>query len=227
MDLNYPIAEIFQSLQGEGHWCGHMMTFIRFAGCNVGKPYTAAARESLGLNVYQERCSNWDRTGFPCDTNYRMTTRMSLTDLLEHELVKKARIVLLTGGEPLMHPVEPLIRALLADPFKRVHVETSGTKEIGSWVTEKRVWVAVSPKEHCLTASLYHADEIKVLVGPDFDAELFHNKFSLHYLKIRLFPINGEHSIDAENTAKCIELVRASGGLMTLGTQTHKVWGVR
>lgn len=35
--MKYPITSIFRSIQGEGHFVGEVMTFVRFAGCSVLK----------------------------------------------------------------------------------------------------------------------------------------------------------------------------------------------
>ena len=43
------VLEIFDSIQGEGHWTGTPMTFVRLAGCNAVE---------LGLD-----CAHW------CDTS--------------------------------------------------------------------------------------------------------------------------------------------------------------
>lgn len=222
----FGISEIFRTIQGEGRWSGSLMTFIRFAGCNVGKPYTYEARQAQGLHMYQTRCCDWTGTGFPCDTDYRVKERLTADEILHHDLVYNARIVLITGGEPLMHAeIDRLIPRLLIQGC-RVHVETSGTRDIGPWRNNPSVWVSVSPKDGCKVKNLYLADEIKVLVGADFDEAVFMHRFGLHLAKVRLSPINGEHSVDDENLARCIELVHRLP-VAGMSTQMHKYWKVR
>ncbi len=233
----FPVAEIFRSIQGEGQYAGSLMTFVRFGGCNVGKPYTAAARETLGLNVYQERCTDWGNNSFACDTNYRRSEWMSATDILEHALVREAGIVLLTGGEPLMHRpyLDSLINKLLGGYLlaghskilspRRVHVETSGTKEIGSWIINGQCWVCVSPKQGCLTSCLYHAHEVKVLVGDGFDETLFLRKFASVMDRVWVQPVNYEHDLNFDHLRTCIDLVHRHN--VRLSTQLHKIWKVR
>ena len=46
--MNYRLAEIFTSVQGEGGFTGAPMTFIRMAGCNVGKQ---PPKRSFGLRA--------------------------------------------------------------------------------------------------------------------------------------------------------------------------------
>src|SRR5579864_2811065 len=86
----YPVAEIFQSIQGEGRWQGTPMTFIRLAGCTVGKPYSAEARKTLGLPIYVEKCCDVFGTGFPCDTDYRVKQRLTEGDIVRTKEVAGA-----------------------------------------------------------------------------------------------------------------------------------------
>lgn len=72
-EIKYPISEIFTSVQGEGVYSGVMMTFIRLAGCTVGKPYKESEK-LIGNNidgfkqlpVYTEKCTLYDGREFPC-----------------------------------------------------------------------------------------------------------------------------------------------------------------
>ena len=78
-EQKYPISEIFTSPQGEGVYAGAMMTFIRLAGCTVGKPFPKEKYQSRkdpiegahnipGLAVYTEKCTLYDGREFACDT---------------------------------------------------------------------------------------------------------------------------------------------------------------
>lgn len=222
----FPIAEIFSSLQGEGLWAGTAMTFIRLAGCTVGRPYTPAAREALELNVYQERCTGWDGVSFACDTNYRMYNRLSVLEIMDRPELDKALRVCITGGEPLMHgSLHDLVFALHKRGIQ-VHLETSGT--LHPDVVMECDWVAVSPKLNALDSMLLAADEIKVLVGPSFNEELFLTHYEKYFAKsiVWVGPINSEHALDTINMQKCIELIHRRPQLR-LSTQMHKIWSVR
>ena len=76
------IAEIFQSIQGEGKNQGKPCLFIRLAGCNL-------------------HC-RW------CDTAYAQTggTEMSIDTILERVLRLNPSYVCITGGEPLLQADE-------------------------------------------------------------------------------------------------------------------------
>lgn len=226
--LQYPIAEIFKSIQGEGYWAGTVMTFVRFAGCTVGKPYTPAAREALGLQVYQERCCDWAGNSFTCDTNYRLSKRMTVEEIVAE--VGDAEHVCFTGGEPLMHDIEMLHKCLMlatnTDSSKRarqIHIETSGTISC-DWLSEV-AWVTVSPKLGCLQRVLDQADEIKILVG-HFDEARFVQTYRQYFDRIWIQPVNQEHEIDQLNLQRCVQLVMKYPQLR-LSTQLHKIWKVR
>lgn len=227
-DRTYPIAEIFESPQGEGQWTGTLMTFIRFAGCNVGKPYTSVQRAELDLNVYQDQCTAWDGKGFPCDTNYRMAERLRLHQLIENPLVRDARRICITGGEPLMHDLTSLLRTF--DHLgKMIHLETSGTKRMPNVaLTSNRLWICVSPKAGYTRDMLEIADEIKVLIGPGFDENMFVAAFGEWFDKNKVWvqPVNNELSIDRGNLDICLSLQKKYKRLR-LSSQLHKVWGVR
>ena len=80
MTNNAKIAEIFDSIQGEGSYIGYRQLFIRFCGCNLLCDY--------------------------CDTEFKNGDLYSVETLLNE--VKKYNLeaihsVSLTGGEPLIH----------------------------------------------------------------------------------------------------------------------------
>ncbi len=115
------VVEVFASVQGEGLRQGEPTIFVRLAGCNL-------------------RCRF-------CDTKYawRDGTDCSVEDVLREVRAARERHpapwICLTGGEPLMQDVGPLVFALRGAGF-RVQVETNGT-------LRRRVdfdWVTVSPK---------------------------------------------------------------------------------
>ena len=235
----YPIAEIFQSPQGEGQWQGSYFTFVRFAGCNVGKPYTVEQRAEINaklvgselpiLSSYQERCETQLGVSFSCDTRYSMSTKKSLEEIVAE--CNGAPRVCLTGGEPLLHDLRPLIKTLLMIG-KKVHIETSGTRpftDLRHYTVPKPdplVWVAVSPKVGCLPEAFRVADELKILVGPEFDEPQFITLYSNYMEKVWLQPINYEHTINMDNMKLCLDLQKRHP-LCRISSQAHKTWAVR
>lgn len=224
--MTYPVAEIFPSIQGEGLWAGVPMTFIRLAGCNVGKPYTHEAQRSLALMPYQERCTDWSGNSFPCDTNYRKAGNYTVDALMAREDVSSARRVCITGGEPFLHDLMPLVDALVAAK-KYVHIETSGTLHIPAAIA-RRSWIVMSPKAGYISESLTIADEVKVLVGTDFDEDKFVEAFGHLFDSNRLLisPVSDEHSLRKDTMARCMELCQKYKGIR-LTLQLHKILCVR
>jgi 7-carboxy-7-deazaguanine synthase len=219
----FPIAEIFDSVQGEGHWVGTRMSFIRLAGCSVGKPYTAEERMTDGLRVYQEKCTLWTGETFPCDTDYRVSHRYTVKEILQHAAVRVAFRVCITGGEPMMHKEVGTLLEAFSVPL---HIETSGTLSLD--VVPEGAWVAVSPKTAVPSEEiLERADEIKLLVTPATTALAIKKNYGEFLDRVFLQPVNDEFAICKANMARCIELQKDLGPNVRISTQLHKIWGVR
>lgn len=100
------VTEIFHSIQGESTWAGAPCTFVRITGCPL-------------------RCV-W------CDTAYAFEggTRMTFDEILEEVASHPARVVEITGGEPLAHPGAFDLADALLDAGYTVLVETSGAFDV-------------------------------------------------------------------------------------------------
>lgn len=138
--------EQFQTLQGEGIYAGHSAYFIRLGGCDVGC-------------VWCDVKESWDATAHPM---------LTLESILEKVEKSPSNIVVITGGEPTMHNLEPLC-AGIKQLGKRTHIETAATNPI----TGEFDWVCVSPKKFkaALPSEIQKADELKVIIfnKSDFD----------------------------------------------------------
>lgn len=222
----YPIAEMFDSWQGEGVYAGTPMFFIRLAGCTVGKPYpkeryeeryeerysTDTTERPLHLPIYTEKCTLYDGREFPCDTDYRVTERLSEQDIMERIPPETWRVCI-TGGEPTMHDLEPLV--MLLSNKHRVHVETSGTTDKQpSWMDLASVWITVSPKKGLKLGMIALADEFKFLVDENFDPtknfKLDHGQETsplalAKYVPAFLQPVNFENEVNPKNLQLCLE----------------------
>lgn len=100
----FPIVEIFDSVEGEGKRTGYMAVFVRFAGCNL-------------------RCSY-------CDTGYALKREDAVETLDRPQLLERLhrypwKKITLTGGEPLLQPLEGLCRDLSAEGYE-INIETNG-----------------------------------------------------------------------------------------------------
>jgi 7-carboxy-7-deazaguanine synthase len=149
------VTEVFHSIQGESTWAGLPCTFIRLTGCPL-------------------RCV-W------CDTEYAFHggEKLSLESLVDRAREIGARLVEVTGGEPLVHPGAFRLCALLADVGFTVLVETSGAVDVsgldarvhkimdlkcpGSGESHRNLWTNL---DH-----LTERDEVKFVVADRDDYE--------------------------------------------------------
>lgn len=119
LPLVYPIVETFHSVQGEGLWTGTSAFFIRLAGCDVGCPW--------------------------CDTKISWSTKphgiIAIEELQQQAQAAQPFMVVITGGEPLMHDLTPLTQALTQAGL-RLHLETSGAHGLSGQFD----WISLSPK---------------------------------------------------------------------------------
>jgi 7-carboxy-7-deazaguanine synthase len=141
---SYPVMELFYSLQGEGYHQGKAAFFIRLAGCDVGC-------------VWCDVKDSWDASKHPV---------LSTEEIVAAAAAHPSRIAIVTGGEPLLHQLDPLTTALKAAGFQ-THIETSGSSPMsGSWD-----WVCLSPKKFkaALPEAVSAANELKVVVFNNSD----------------------------------------------------------
>lgn len=111
-----PLAEKpFLSFQGEGPTAGQRAWFIRFTGCNVGCAWCDTYSLWAKPPAYQSLFDVW--------------RSMSLLDASLHTVSAKRPIIVLTGGEPLIHKkvVQQCLSWFDANGQPDVEVETSGT----------------------------------------------------------------------------------------------------
>lgn len=131
------VFETFVSIQGEGPFAGTPAFFIRLAGCNL-------------------RCAF-------CDTVFDHTDALShpITVDAVLALVAEARqdckfgLIVITGGEPLLQNIEPLVTRLITELQYTVQIETAGTVWVDdeasdfalvSHVLNQKLFIVVSPK---------------------------------------------------------------------------------
>ena len=235
MEKTYPIAETFVSPQGEGQHSGRLMYFVRTAGCNVGQRYPSEMYDEKvlkdsALPIYTNECRTLDGRKFACDTDYRCHRKMTVAQILDGKPDNLGHVCI-TGGEPFMHDLEPLLIAFMAAGVY-VHVETSGTKDASSLIQHLRLefgaallWVTCSPKFGCLYQMIKEANELKLLVDKDFSVDHWPIAILEHPL-VYIQPVNGENEINDTNLQICLELQPLYPHFI-LSNQNHKLWKVR
>jgi 7-carboxy-7-deazaguanine synthase (Cx14CxxC type) len=151
--MTYAVKECFLTLQGEGMQAGSRAVFLRFAGCNLwsGREQDRAAAQ----------CTF-------CDTDFVGTDGagggkfQSADELAGHvESLwgegEEQRLVVITGGEPMLQLDEALVDSLHRRRF-RVAVETNGTLS----AIDGLDWICVSPKAGTDVVQR-HGDELKLV----------------------------------------------------------------
>ena len=205
--MSYTVKELFLTVQSEGANMGRVAVFIRFAGCNLW----SGREEDRAKAVCQF-----------CDTDFIGGRRFSSPAILADAAAAAwlandtaDRMVVLTGGEPLLQADAALIGALKERGFY-IAVETNGTQPLLASVD----WLCVSPKA-AAPLKLGKADELK-LVYPQAHAipEMFAD-FSAKYHW--LSPMDGQQRQRNMEAAASYCLTHP---LWRLAIQAHKSWGL-
>jgi organic radical activating enzyme len=193
--LSLPVMEDFYTLQGEGFHQGRAAYFIRLAGCDVGC-------------VWCDVKDSWDVSKHP---------KKSISHLVDKVNKTPAAIVVITGGEPLMHDLASLTAALQNAGFK-THIETSGAYPLsGSWD-----WICLSPKKFKapLPELTIKADELKVVIYHKSDFE-WAEKFASQVNEGCKLYLQPEWDKSAEVTPLIIDYIKAHPQWQ-LSLQVHK-----
>ncbi|MEN6565814.1 MAG: 7-carboxy-7-deazaguanine synthase QueE [Veillonellales bacterium] len=194
-ETSYPVIEVFESIQGEGAHMGLGADFIRLAGCNLRCPW--------------------------CDTSQAFNVENVRTYIAEELLQAypfNQPMVVITGGEPTLHDLGPLV-AGLHRRGKYVAIETNGTRDVPEeWQVD---WVTVSPKPpeyaiHC------RADELKYIVDDGFELRHIQRDKAADgkiFLQVE--------SCRPESAVKAYAMIIKNPRLhLRLGIQLHKIVGV-
>ena len=137
--VQLPVMEHFFTIQGEGFHQGKAAYFIRLGGCDVGC-------------VWCDVKESWDASAHP---------RMAVQSLVDAIKQTPARLVVITGGEPLMHDLRELTAALQSAGLQ-TNIETSGSHPLsGTWD-----WICLSPKKFKAPVKQVaeQAHELKVII---------------------------------------------------------------
>lgn len=190
-----PVMEHFYTIQGEGYHQGSAAYFIRLGGCDVGC-------------VWCDVKESWDANKHPL---------FNTNDLIAEVKKTPAKIIVITGGEPLMHNLSELTHQLQANGLK-THIETSGSHPIsGSWD-----WICLSPKKFKapLPEIMPLAHELKIIVFNKSDFDWAEKYAALVSPQCRLF-LQPEWEKAGEMTPLIIEYIKAHPQ-WELSLQVHK-----
>ena len=187
--------ESFYTLQGEGYHQGKAAYFIRLGGCDVGC-------------VWCDVKESWNAENHPLH---------SIHEMIESIRQTPTEIVVITGGEPLLHDLTELTSRLQSAGFK-TNLETSGSSPLtGSWD-----WICLSPKKFKspLTSIVPLANELKIVIYNKSDFEWAERFASQVNENCKLF-LQPEWDRSAQMTPLIIEYVK-SNPKWEFSLQMHK-----
>ncbi len=198
-DQLLPVMEHFYTIQGEGFYQGAAAYFIRLGGCDVGCSW-CDVKES------------WDADAHP---------KLSIDFLTEAVKKTKAEIVVITGGEPLLHQLDALTGALHVAGFN-TNIETSGSSPLsGNWD-----WICLSPKKFkaAIPEVCAAAHELKIIIYNNDDFNWAEKYAALVSRECKLF-LQPEWSKSESMKPAIIEYVKQHPQWQ-ISLQLHKYLGV-
>ena len=135
--MTYAVKECFLTLQGEGVQAGSRAVFLRFAGCNLW-----SGREIDRASATCNFCdTDFVGTDGPGGGKFADAERLADQAAAIWGESRDNRLVVITGGEPMLQLDGALIDALHSRGF-RVAVESNGTLAAVPGID----WLCVSPK---------------------------------------------------------------------------------
>ena len=198
-----PVMEHFYTLQGEGFHQGRAAYFIRLGGCDVGC-------------VWCDVKESWDANAHPKKTIDEIVN-LVVENGAPPQQGNKAGLVVITGGEPLMHDLTNLTAALQQKGYE-TNIETSGAHPLsGTWD-----WICLSPKKFKapLPQVVPFANELKVVVFNQSDFKWAEDYASMVPPQCKLF-LQPEWDKAASVTPLIIEYIKQHPQ-WELSLQIHK-----
>jgi 7-carboxy-7-deazaguanine synthase len=212
--MTYAVKEIFFTLQGEGANTGRPAVFCRFAGCNLW-----TGREADRADATCTFCDT-DFVGVDGPGGGKFASAGDLaravTDAWPGHVSARARkLVVCTGGEPLLQMDADVVHALHANGFE-IAIETNGTQIPPEGID----WTCVSPKVGAPLV-LTSGNELKLVYPqPGGEPERYAD---LDFEQFFLQPMDG---LDRERNTKLALAYCLAHPQWRLSIQTHKLLGI-
>lgn len=210
--MTYSVKEVFLTLQGEGGQAGRAAIFCRFTGCNLW-----SGREADRATAICQFCDT-DFIGTDGDGGGKFPTADSLAahiNALWPQSDTHHKLVVFTGGEPLLQLDDTLIHAMHQVGFK-IAVESNGTVQAPEGID----WLCISPKAGGELIQT-QGTELK-LVYPQSGIDPASLE-SLDFQQFWLQPMDGPNQADNLQAAIRYCLKHPQWGL---SLQTHKLTGI-
>lgn len=224
----YAVNEIFTTIQGEGSFTGFPAVFIRLQGCDVGCGFcdtkqTWDDKEEAYLIMDDEVFAKQINQS---EQEKQLWGYIHLSTIMSYICTQyNVGLVVITGGEPCLQDILPLIEAI-EEIGRKVQIETSGTEIVKC--TDK-TWVTVSPKieignmKPIIIQAIRRADEIKFVCGAEKQLEKLEMILleSREKVPIYLQPL----STLPKATQLCVDQAIKRGWRVSI--QTHKYINIR
>jgi 7-carboxy-7-deazaguanine synthase (Cx14CxxC type) len=208
--MTYAVKECFLTLQGEGMQAGRRAVFLRFAGCNLW-----SGREQDRAAALCNFCDT-DFVGTDGEGGGKFAEAESLAGHVERIWGDgDERMVVITGGEPMLQ-LDPALIGALHDRRFRIAVESNGTLP----AVEGIDWLCISPKAGTDVVQR-RGDELK-LVWPQKGIEP-HALEGWDFRHFLVQPMDCEAREDALAEAIALAMERPR---WRLSLQTHKILGL-
>lgn len=198
----FPIVEIFESLQGEGMNTGMPSVFVRFGKCNLACPW--------------------------CDTHYNEFELWPLSQIVAKVRSFSAKNVIITGGEPTLQSKISLLLDVLKQDGYFLAIETNGLKEIPAQID----FIATSPKamyaEKYQRRCISSANEVRIVVDGNIQpfCEMIESKIHATHYFLSPCEKNGEMNLLETITLLGKLNARQNKPKWLLSIQTHKFIGI-
>jgi len=170
------------------------------------------------LKVYNFECSPYNTYLIDyiwvhnCDTNHEPYNEYTDTEILTELNKYPCKNVIITGGEPTIQNIAPLVKMLKTNGYY-VALETNGINSTKGILLD---WVTVSPKTPLHSDYLFKfPNEIKIVIDKNTDI----HKYIKSFLDVRKMPIIflQPEGNKPENIQHCIELIKKDSRLRLSG----------
>lgn len=210
--MSYAVKEAFLTLQGEGVQAGSRAVFLRFAGCNLW-----SGREQDRATAQCNFCDT-DFVGTDGPGGGKFAGADDLAQHVEQLWGKDAdrRLVVITGGEPMLQLDTDLIDALHSKGF-RIAVESNGTIAATPGID----WLCISPKAGTDVVQR-SGDELK-LVWPQQGIDIA----DLEGWDFRNFLVQPMDCVERQAAMDAAIALAMERPQWRLSLQAHKVVGLR
>ncbi|AYV49340.1 7-carboxy-7-deazaguanine synthase [Caulobacter flavus] len=209
--MTYSVKEIFLTLQGEGGQAGKAAVFCRFSGCNLW-----TGREQDRHKAVCTFCDT-DFVGTDGEGGGKFATADALADAVEAAWTggPDDRLVVCTGGEPLLQLDAAIVEALHARGFQ-IAMESNGTLPAIDGID----WICVSPKADAPVVQT-SGQELKLVFPQD---KAMPERFAdMDFERFYLQPMDGP---DRDRNTQLAVAYCLAHPKWRLSVQTHKYLGL-